>query len=134
MTSHRQQRVAELLHQELSVLISTELHDPRLQDAMLNVTRVEVAPDLRNARVFVEHSLGHEANPQVTQALYHSEGFLRRALATLDLRFVPHLSFHIDETELHGTRVDSILNELASSESAESGSQNNAPDDTGRDS
>lgn len=113
MTSHRQQRVSELLKQELGLLVSTELTDPRLADAMLNVTRVEVAADLRNARVFVEHSLGHDANRQVVEALYHSEGYLRRALAALDLRVTPHLSFHVDETEVRGRRVDSLLDEIA---------------------
>ena len=113
MTSHRQQRVAELLKQELGILISTELTDPRLVEAMLTVTRVDVAPDLRNVRVFVEHSLGQAANRQVIEALYHSEGYLRRSLAALDLRTVPHLTFHIDETEIRGRRVDNILDEIA---------------------
>ncbi len=52
MTSHRQERISELLHEELGILISAELTDPRLEDAMVSVTSVVVSPDLRSARVF----------------------------------------------------------------------------------
>ncbi len=57
MPSRRQERVSEMLREELSLLISTELIDPRLEDAMVTVTDVTVSEDLRNARVYVEHAL-----------------------------------------------------------------------------
>ncbi len=113
MMTHRQQRLSELLHQELSLLISAELADPRLDDALVTVTRVVVSPDLRNARVEVEHVLPSERNAQVLAALRHAESFLRRALAeNLNLRVVPALSFHVDETERRARRVDALLDAL----------------------
>lgn len=119
MTSHRQQRVSELLHQELSLLIGAELTDPRLADALVTVTHVTVSPDLHNARVFVDHALPAEANHRVLAALRHAEGFLRRALAeNLNLRVVPELSFAIDETERRARRVDQLLDALAGSQPA----------------
>ena len=57
MTTRRRQRLSELLHEELSILVSGELTDPRLADAMVTVTDVAVAADMRSARVYVEHSL-----------------------------------------------------------------------------
>ncbi|MGC8782009.1 MAG: 30S ribosome-binding factor RbfA [Anaerolineae bacterium] len=114
MTSYRQQRISELLHQELSLLISAELTDPRLADALVTVTHVTVSPDLHNARVFVDHALPAEANHQVLAALRHAEGFLRHALAeNLNLRVVPELSFAIDEVERRARRVDQLLDALA---------------------
>lgn len=114
MTTHRQQRVSELLHQELSLLIAAELSDPRLADALVTVTHVAVSPDLRNARVSVEHALPLESNRQVLAALKHAESFLRRALAeNLNLRVVPELSFHVDETERRARHVDELLDALA---------------------
>ncbi len=114
MVSHRQQRISEMLREELSLLISTELSDPRLEDALVNVTDVRVTPDLRNARVYIEHALSHEATRPVLEALRHAEGFLRSALAqNLSLRFVPELSFHIDTSSQRAQRIDTLLDTIA---------------------
>lgn len=114
MTTHRQQRIAELLKEELGLLISSELDDPRLEDAMLTVTRVTVSQDLRNARVYVEHVLPRESSPQVLQALSHAEGFLRQAvLQNLNLRFAPQFTFQIDETGERARRVDKLLDSIS---------------------
>ncbi len=113
MTSHRQQRVAELLQQELSILI-TELTDPRLSDGLVTVTRVNVSADLHNARVYVEHALPPKESPRVLAALAHSETFLRKALVeSLDLRVVPHLTFSVDDSGARAQRVDAILDQIA---------------------
>jgi ribosome-binding factor A len=110
MTSRRQERVSEMLHEELGILISTELIDPRLEDAMVTVTDVTVSEDLRNARVYVEHALPREASGRVLDALRHAEGFLRHALAeNLSLRFVPELTFHIDTSTDRARRIDVLL-------------------------
>lgn len=114
MTTYRQQRISDLLHQELSLLIGAELSDPRLEDAMVTVTRVVVSPDLHNARVSIEHALPRESSRQVLAALQHADGFLRRAIAeNLNLRVVPELSFHVDETERRARRIDELLDSLA---------------------
>lgn len=114
MVSHRQQRISEMLREELSLLIGTELSDPRLEDALVNVTDVRVTPDLRNARVYIEHALPHEASRAVLDALHHAEGFLRSALAqNLNLRFVPELSFHIDTSGERAQRIDTLLDTIA---------------------
>ncbi len=113
MPSHRQQRVSELLQQELSILI-TELTDPRLADALVSVTRVDISADLHNARVYVEHVLPGQDSPRVLAALMHAETFLRKALVeNLDLRVVPHLTFTVDETTARARRIDDILEQLA---------------------
>jgi ribosome-binding factor A len=114
MTTYRQQRISDLLHQELSLLIGAELSDPRLEDALVTVTRVVVSPDLHNARVSIEHALPRESSRQVVAALKHAEGFLRRAIAeNLNLRVVPELSFHVDETEHRARHIDQLLDSLA---------------------
>ncbi len=119
MTSRRKERISELLHQELSLLVSAELTDPRLEEAMVTVTHVEVSADLHNARVFVEHALPSEKGRHVLAALQHAEGFLRRALAeNLNLRVAPELSFAIDETERRARYLDNLLDALAVQEAS----------------
>jgi len=114
MTSHRQRRIAELLREELSLLVSAELEDPRLADAMLSVSDVEVSPDLQSARVYVNHALTDAESFAILEALRHSEPFLRRALVEhLDLRVTPSLHFYIDESGRRAQRVDDILDAIA---------------------
>jgi ribosome-binding factor A len=120
VTTHRQQRVSELLREELSLLIQAELNDPRLEDALVTVTHVDITPDLMNARVFVDHALALEAAGAILEALRHAEPFLRRMLAeSLDLRAVPSLTFHIDTVEQRARRVDAILDQIAVVEKAQ---------------
>jgi ribosome-binding factor A len=113
VTTHRQQRVSELLGEELGLLIGAELTDPRLAEAMVTVTDVKVSADLRNARVYVEHALPDGMSRQVLEALRHAESYLRRALAqNLKLRYVPELTFHIDRTNEQACRIDQLLDSI----------------------
>jgi ribosome-binding factor A len=119
VTTHRQQRVSELLSEELGLLIGAELTDPRLAEAMVAVTGVEVSADLRNARVYVEHALSPAMSRQVLEALQHAQSYLRRALAeNLRLRYVPELSFQIDRTSERARRIDALLDSIASQSSS----------------
>ncbi len=113
MPNHRAQHIAKLLQEELNLLIGAELVDPRLEDAMVNVTHVVMSPDLRTARVYVEHSLPPSGSRQVLAALEHAESFLRESLTeNLSIRYVPHLTFQIDTTEQRARRVDELLDRL----------------------
>jgi len=114
MPTRRQERVSEMMREELSLLIGAELSDARLAEAMVNVTDVEVSQDLRNARVYVEHVLPSTLSNDVLDALRHAESFLRQALIqNLNLRFVPMLSFHIDDTNERGRRIEALLEAIA---------------------
>ncbi len=113
MPSHRPQHIAKLLQEELNLLVGAELNDPRLDDALVSVTHVQMSPDLRNARVYVEHALPPASSRQVLAALAHAEGFLREALAeNVNLRYVPHLTFAIDSSSERGRRVDALLDAI----------------------
>jgi ribosome-binding factor A len=119
MTSRRQERIAEVLTEELGLLIASELTDPRLEDAMVTVTDVQVSPDLGNARVYIQHALPAEQTRNVLSALQHSTTFLRRALVeNLHLRVVPELHFVVDETEKRAQRIDEILDRIAAEHAA----------------
>ena len=114
MTTRRQERIAEVLTEELGLLIASELTDPRLDDAMVTVTDVQVSPDLGNARVYIQHALPADQTRNVLSALQHSSTFLRRALVeNLHLRVVPELHFVVDETAKRAHRIDEILDRIA---------------------
>ena len=115
MPSHRQRRVAEQIHRELSLLLMLEARDPRLAD--VTITAVDITPDLMLARVFFTVLAEGDEKVSETQAgLERATGFLRTQLAArLRLRFMPHLAFELDKSAAYGRRIDELLGEIADS-------------------
>ena len=111
MTSRRQRQVAELLHEEISLLIQRRARDPRL--GFVTVTGVEMSPDLRVAHVYVS-VLGSGGDAQKSlESLRRAAGFFRRELgASLSLRYLPELNFRPDDTLERGLRIDQLLDSL----------------------
>lgn len=110
--SRRTQRINELLRQELSWLLAKEMKDPRLP-LLVTITRVEVATDLRYARVFVSIMGSDEEKGSAMKMLQAAAGFLHRSLKPrLTLRYVPDLSFHLDESIEEGARMLQIMDRL----------------------
>ena len=112
MTTIRQQRVAELLYEELSIMIGNELDDPKL--SLIQVTRVEISRDLRNAKVFVNHQQEEVTPREVLKHLHRAAPFLRSQIAErCGLRMAPELSFHYDDLPSKVARVDELLRQIA---------------------
>jgi ribosome-binding factor A len=110
-TTIRQERAAELLYQELSILIGNELDDPALE--LLAVTNVVVSRDLRVAKVYI-HQDSDIQNTVVLARLKKAAPFLRRQLAqSLTFRAVPELFFYYDDTPDQAARVDALLQSIA---------------------
>lgn len=107
MTTRRQRKVAEAIHKEISLLLQHRIRDPRL--SLVNVTGVEVSPDLRLAWVYVT-SFEKNKNKLVLKALSKANGYLRRELGqVLSLRHVPELNFKIDMSAEQGQRIDELI-------------------------
>lgn len=112
--SNRARRVGELLQQELSRLIQSELDDPRL--AWVTITKVAPANDIKSARVYFSGMPGSEVDedPEAVQAsLDKAAGYLRGELGRrLDLRYAPELHFVPDDSLAHGDRINRLLRSL----------------------
>ena len=110
---NRIQRVNQLIREEISHLIQRELKDPRL--GFVTVTEVDVAKDLRTAKVYVS-VLGSETELQASlQALESARGFIRNWLVPrLRLRAVPHFTFHPDRSMAHAAHIQTVLEGLKS--------------------
>lgn len=87
------------------------MKDPRL--AFVTVTAVETSPDLRHANIYVSAMGTEKERREVLTGLAHAAGFLRHELgARLALRYVPELTFHLDESLERGTRIMQLLWEM----------------------
>jgi ribosome-binding factor A len=117
--SQRTQRVDELLRQEIGVIVTREVADPRIGFA--TITRVETTPDLRHARVWVS-VIGQPAERDATiAALGRAMPFVRHELGrTLRIKRIPELHVRLDDTAERGTRVLHLLSELEAGGAPES--------------
>ena len=113
----RPDRVADQIRGELALLLAREVHDPGI--GFITLTRVQVTPDLQQARVFYT-ALGDEKTRRNSdRALERAIPFLRRQIGSrLRLKRVPELKFIYDESIAGQDRIEQLLNELRSAGSA----------------
>ncbi len=111
MASNRINRINEEIQKELSQLLR-KVKDPRVQDTMISITRVETTPDLRYAKVFVSF-LQEDRAKDAMAGLKSAGGFLRRELGrNLQLRYAPELVWSLDDSIAYGARMLKLIDSL----------------------
>src|SRR5580704_13301986 len=104
MSTRRLLKAAEAVRQTVGMAILAELRDPRVHD--VTVTRVEMAPDMREAKVYVS-ILGSDAEQKLClHGLQSARGFLQSKLAErIETRYTPRLQFVLDMGVKHSLEV-----------------------------
>ena len=118
MASNRINRINEEIQKELSSLIRS-LKDPRVQDTMISVTRVETTPDLRYTKVYVSF-LQNDKTADALKGLRSAAGFLRRELGkNLQLRYSPEIQWALDDSITYGAHMLELIQSLGVSQDDE---------------
>ena len=111
MAKIRVGRVGEQIKKELSVLIQSELKDPRI--GFVTVTGVEVPNDLAQAKVYLSVLGDEEQKKNTLIALEKANGFLRSEIGKrIRLRHTPELIFKFDESIAYGSHIEKLLGEI----------------------
>ena len=111
MASNRILLINEEIQKELSSLLRT-VKDPRVQDTMISITRVETTPDLRYTKVYVSF-LQEDRAEGAMKGLKSAAGYLRRQLGTnLKLRYAPEIVWALDDSITYGARMLKLINSL----------------------
>jgi ribosome-binding factor A len=107
----RPDRVADQIRSELALLLSREVHDPGI--GFVTLTRVQVSPDLQQAKVLYTALGDDKTRATSARALERAAPFLRRQLGRrLRLKRIPELRFIYDDSIAGQDRIEQILNEL----------------------
>jgi ribosome-binding factor A len=115
--SHRVERVAEQIREEVSQILSTEVADPGV--GLVTVTRVKVTADLSLARVYWTIMGDVAQRKETAKALTRATSFVRRLLSQrITLRRSPEVQFLFDQSVAAQDRVEQILYELKQEEAA----------------
>ena len=98
MATRRQEKVARLMKEIISDCLANHLSDPRIE-GLVSITKVEIAPDLRNAQVYVSILGKNEASQNKTlKAIIHAQGKIQSFLAhRMQTKFTPVLQFKNDD-------------------------------------
>lgn len=108
MPSRRVLKAAEAIREVVSMAILTELKDPRV--ANVTVTRVEVSPDMRSAKIMASVMGDETAQRLCLRGLQSAAGFLQGLVAKrIDTRYTPRLSFELDDGVKKSIEIAAIL-------------------------
>ena len=112
MPGRRPQRVAEQIREEVSLIVSGELGDPRI--GFVTITEVKLSPDLKHARIYASVLGTDEEVVKSFAALESAKGYIRHQLGiALRLRRIPELHFVHDESVRTAARIEELLKEAS---------------------
>ncbi len=79
----------------------------------MTITRVELAADLRFAKIFFSVLGKDEDYKKTKEALDSALGFIRSLIAQrINLRFAPEIAFHEDRSSEYSVRIEEVLGEI----------------------
>lgn len=105
-------RINGEVQRELSTLISRELKDPRI-NPMTSVVAVDVAPDLKHAKVYISVLGDEESRKDTLAGLKSAAPFMRGQLAkTINLRNTPELIFVMDQSIEYGVNMSKLISDV----------------------
>ena len=112
MSARRLLKAGEAIREVVAMAILTEIRDPRVKN--ITVIGVEVAPDMREAKVLIS-IMGSESQQATSlRGLKNSAGFLQAKIAErIDTRYTPKLTFVADEGVKKSLAVAQILDQIA---------------------
>ena len=111
MANNRLARTNEDIQRVLSELLRN-VKDPRVQQGMISVTRVETTGDLRYAKVWLS-VYGMKDEKEFKRGLKSASGWLRKELASsMNLRYTPELVFELDHSIEYGAHINELISSL----------------------
>ena len=114
MASNRAEKVSDLLKKEISLIITSEIKDPRLQN--INITAVKVSDDIGIATVFysiIGESI-HKSDSKIDDKILKKfSGMIRSNLAKkIKIRRIPKIIFRFDESIEYSENIEKLLRNL----------------------
>ena len=89
------------------------MKDPRLQGGLLSVMRVEVAPDLSSAKVYISMMGREDGSKEAAAALNRAAGHVRSEIAKrMHIRKTPEFRFIADDGARYAAHIGEILQGL----------------------
>ena len=114
LKSQLQNRVAQQLRQLIStMLIKEDFYSEVINNVNLSVTDVDVSPDLKNAKIFIDINEIVD-NKQTIAELNKITGYIKKKLSKkLNARIFPSIKFYLDTSSEYSKKINKILSEIS---------------------
>ena len=111
MDSRRPNKVGELIKEEISRMLLSEVKDPRI--GFVTLTKVKVSRDLRFVKVWFSVLGDQSAREECLRGLNSATGFVRRELGRrLRFRYVPEIVFSFDPSLEYMGRLAELIHQI----------------------
>lgn len=107
MANQRMSQVNELLRSKINEFMTKDLEVP--SDYFITLSRVDTAPNLRNARVYIS-VIPDNKRGSALRLLKKSHGRLQKYVGShIAMKFTPKFQFVIDDQLVYGNEIDILL-------------------------
>lgn len=83
------------------------MNDPRL--SLCSISKVTLSPDYRHARVYVSALGSPREREHCLRALNSAEGYFRKEMRKLKLKYIPTLQFSMDTALEYSQHIEELL-------------------------
>ena len=107
----RMDRINQTIKREVSLIVHSEVKDPRLQ--FVTIHHVDVSRDLQHARVYFS-VLGNSTEAvKAEEGLNSARGFIRKLVGQrVRMRYTPEIEFIFDKTIEYSARIEETLEDI----------------------
>lgn len=110
--ARRSERIAEAIRRVASEIMHGKLRDPRIS-GFITITKVEVTPDLRLAKIYYSVLGDDKKKKLVARGLKSAKGFMRKHIGDeLKLRYAPDILLRLDKKSEYKEQINGILEKI----------------------
>lgn len=115
MEGKRSEKVADLIHKEISEMLVKTIKDPRI--GFVTITRVEASEDCRSAKVYFSMTGTREDRERSMKGLSSAKGYVRKELGRrIRLRYTPEIIFKFDPSIEYAIHIGEVIRHLKKDE------------------
>ncbi|MCK9426405.1 MAG: 30S ribosome-binding factor RbfA [Ignavibacteriaceae bacterium] len=108
--SFRLEKISKLIKEEISLIFLHKIQDQSI--GLVTVTKVDVSPDLRNAKIYLSVFPNNKRDSSLTK-VKELHGIFRTELAArMTTRYVPELRFFLDDSADYVEHIDTLLKKI----------------------
>ncbi len=106
--AHRTRKVADLLKEEISLVIQRGMKDPRI--GFITITQIRMSKDIKNAKVYFSTLETEPNKSEILDTLNNASQFIRAELKkVVHLKYTPYLKFYIDNTFEYMNKINHLI-------------------------
>jgi len=111
MEGKRSEKVADLIHKEISEMLVKTIKDPRI--GFVTITRVAVSEDYRSAKVYFSVTGTVEERQRSVEGLNSAKGYVRKELGRrIRLRYTPEIIFKFDPSIEYAIHIGEVIRHI----------------------